>query len=130
LGSSFGTEKSHSAEKRMVATIAKEVLTMNGTDIVTRDKLVADLKMVVADAEELLKITAGQAGDKVAAVRDKVQRGLEQAKAKLADLEGRAVEQTKAAARATDAYVHENPWKAVGIAAGAGVLFGLLISRR
>jgi len=49
---------------------------MNGTDIVTRDKLVADLKVVVADAEELLRITAGQAGDKVAAVRDKMQRGL------------------------------------------------------
>jgi ElaB/YqjD/DUF883 family membrane-anchored ribosome-binding protein len=114
----------------MVAKIAEEVLTMNGTDIVTRDKFVADLKLVVADAEELLKITAGQAGEKVAAVRDKVQRGLEQTKAKLADLEGRAVEQTKAAARATDVYVHENPWKAVGIAAGAGVLFGLLISRR
>ena len=73
---------------------------MNGTDIVTRDKLVADLKVVVADAEELLRITAGQAGDKVAAVRDKMQRGLEQAKAKLADLEGKAMEQTKAAARA------------------------------
>jgi ElaB/YqjD/DUF883 family membrane-anchored ribosome-binding protein len=131
-GFSFGTlrEKSQSAQDRMVGTIAQEVFTMNGTDIVTRDKLVADLKVVVADAEELLRITAGQAGDKVAAVRDKMQRGLEQAKAKLADLEGKAMEQTKAAARATDTYVHENPWKAVGIAAGAGVLFGLLISRR
>jgi ElaB/YqjD/DUF883 family membrane-anchored ribosome-binding protein len=103
---------------------------MDGTDIVTRDKLVADLRVVVADAEELLKITAGQAGEKVAAVRDKVQRGLEQAKAKLVEIEGKAVDQTKAAARATDAYVHENPWKAVGIAAGAGLLFGILIGRR
>ena len=103
---------------------------MDGTDIVSRDKLVADLKLVGNDAEELLKITAGQAGDKVLAVRDKVQRGLEQAKAKLVELEGKALEQTKAAAHATDAYVHENPWKAVGLAAGAGFLFGLLISRR
>jgi ElaB/YqjD/DUF883 family membrane-anchored ribosome-binding protein len=103
---------------------------MNGTDIVTRDKLLADLKLVVADAEELLKLTAGQAGEKVAAVRDRVQKGLDQAKAKLVDLEDRAVEQTKAAARATDTYVHENPWRAVGIAAGAGILFGMLISRR
>ena len=103
---------------------------MDGTDIVTRDKLVADLKVVINDAEELLKITAGQAGEKVAAVREKVQRGLEQAKAKLVEIEGKAVDQTKAAARATDAYVHENPWKAVGIAAGAGLLFGILIGRR
>jgi len=103
---------------------------MDGTEIVTRDKLVADLKLVVSDAEELLKITAGQAGDKVVAVRDRVQRGLEQAKVKLVELEGKAVDQTKAAAHATDAYVQDNPWRAVGIAAGAGLLVGLLLARR
>ena len=103
---------------------------MESTDIVTRDKLVADLKLVVSDTEELLKLTAGQAGEKLAAVRDKVQKGLEQAKVKLIALEGKAVEQTKAAARATDTYVHDNPWKSVGIAAGAGFLLGLLIGRR
>jgi ElaB/YqjD/DUF883 family membrane-anchored ribosome-binding protein len=103
---------------------------MESTDIVTRDKLVADLKLVVSDTEELLKLTAGQAGEKLAAVRDKVQKGLEQAKVKLVVLEGKAVEQTKAAARATDTYVHDNPWKSVGIAAGVGFLLGLLIGRR
>ena len=103
---------------------------MHGHQIVSRDKLVADLKLVVNDAEELLKITAGQAGDKVVEVRDKVQRGLEQAKAKIVELEGKAVERGKAAADATDAYVHENPWKAVGIAAGGGLLLGLLLARR
>jgi ElaB/YqjD/DUF883 family membrane-anchored ribosome-binding protein len=103
---------------------------MDGTDIVTRDKLLADLRVVVADAEELLKITAGQAGDKVAAIRDKVQRGLEQAKVKIVEAENKALEQTKAAARATDVYVHENPWKSVGIAAGVGLVLGILISRR
>ena len=103
---------------------------MDGTDIVTRDKLLADLRVVVADAEELLKITAGQAGDKVAAVRERVQRGLDQAKAKIVEAENKAVESTKAAARATDVYVHENPWKSVGIAAGFGFIIGLLIGRR
>jgi ElaB/YqjD/DUF883 family membrane-anchored ribosome-binding protein len=103
---------------------------MDGTDMVTRDKLLADLKLVVNDAEELLKLTAGQAGEKVAAVRDRVQRELDQAKVRIVALEDRALRQTKAAAHATDAYVHENPWKAVGIAAGAGFLFGLLMARR
>jgi ElaB/YqjD/DUF883 family membrane-anchored ribosome-binding protein len=103
---------------------------MDGTDMVTRDKLLADLKLVVNDAEELLKLTAGQAGEKVAAVRDRVQRELDQAKVRIVALEDRALQQTKAAAHATDAYVHENPWKAVGIAAGAGFLFGLLMARR
>jgi ElaB/YqjD/DUF883 family membrane-anchored ribosome-binding protein len=103
---------------------------MSGTELVTRDKLIADLRVVVADAEELLKLTAGLAGDKIAAVRDKVQKGLEQAKVKLVELEGSAVEKSKAAARATDAYVHDNPWKSIGVAAGAGFLLGLLIGRR
>jgi ElaB/YqjD/DUF883 family membrane-anchored ribosome-binding protein len=108
---------------------AKEIH-MDGTDIVTRDKLVADLKVVINDAEELLKITAGQAGDKAAAVRDRLQKTLEQTKVKLVEVENKAIDQTKAAARATDAYVHENPWKSIGIAAGVGLLFGLVIGRR
>jgi len=103
---------------------------MDSTDIVTRDKFVSDLKLVVNDAEELLKLTAGQAGERVAAIRDKVQKGLEQTKVKIVELEGKAVERTKAAARATDTYVHDNPWKSVGVAAGAGFLLGLLIGRR
>jgi len=103
---------------------------MDSTDIVTKDKLVADLRVVISDAEDLLKLTAGQAGEKVAAMRDKVAQGLAQAKTKLVELEGKAVEKTKAAARATDTYVHENPWKSVGVAAGVGFLLGLLIGRR
>jgi ElaB/YqjD/DUF883 family membrane-anchored ribosome-binding protein len=103
---------------------------MSGTELVTRDKLVADLRVVVADAEELLKLTAGQAGEKIAAVRERVQKSLTDAKVKLVELEGAAVEKTKAAARATDAYVHENPWKSIGIAAGVGFLLGLVIGRR
>jgi ElaB/YqjD/DUF883 family membrane-anchored ribosome-binding protein len=102
---------------------------MESTDIVTRDKLMADLRVVVSDAEELLKLTAGQAGEKIAAARDKIQRGLDQAKTKLVELEGKAVEKTKAAARATDAYVHENPWKSIGVAAGVGFLIGWLLGR-
>jgi ElaB/YqjD/DUF883 family membrane-anchored ribosome-binding protein len=112
------------------AAFIEETIIMESTDIVTRDKLVADLKVVVADAEELLRLTAGQAGEKIAAARDKIQRGLEQAKNKLVELEGKAVEKTKAAARATDVYVHENPWKSVGIAAGAGFLLGWLLGRK
>ncbi len=103
---------------------------MNGVELVTRDKLVADLRVVVADAEELLKLTAGQAGEKITAVRERVQKSLSEAKAKLLDLEGAAVDKTKAAARATDAYVHDNPWKSIGIAAGVGFLLGLVIGRR
>jgi ElaB/YqjD/DUF883 family membrane-anchored ribosome-binding protein len=97
---------------------------------VARDKLVADLKVLIADSEELLRASAGQAGEKIAAARERVQASLATAKVKLADAERAVVEQTKRAAKATDEFVHENPWKAVGIAAAAGVVLGLLINRR
>jgi ElaB/YqjD/DUF883 family membrane-anchored ribosome-binding protein len=41
-----------------------------------------------------------------------------------------AVEKGKEAAHTTDEFVHEHPWKAVGIAAGVGLIVGLLIGRR
>ena len=97
---------------------------------VSTDKLVQDFKIVVADAEELLRATAGQAGEKVSAARDRVQDSLHKAKVKLAEAEDAVVLKTKQAARATDDYVQENPWRAVGIAAGVGLIVGLLIGRR
>ena len=97
---------------------------------VTKDKLAADLKVVIADAEELLKATASQAGEKVAAARVKVQESLDTAKVKLARMGEVGVDKAKEAARATDDFVHEHPWKAVGIGAALGVIVGMLISRR
>lgn len=96
---------------------------------VSKEKLMQDMRAVVDDAEELLRATAGQAGDKVAAARERIQANLAVAKERLAEAEHALVEKTKQAARATDEYVHENPWKAVGIAAGVGLVVGMLISR-
>ena len=97
---------------------------------VTKDKLAADLKVVIADAEELLKATASQAGEKVAAARVKIQDSLDTAKVKLARMGEAGVDKAKEAARATDDFVHEHPWKAVGIGAALGVIVGMLICRR
>lgn len=99
-------------------------------DVVTREKLVSDLKVVIADAEELLRATANQAGEKIAEIRVKAEENLRNAKIRLARAEQALVERTKAAARATDDYVRANPWRAVGIAAGAGFIVGLLVGRR
>lgn len=104
--------------------------THSATTDVTKEKLVADLKIVVADAEELLRATAAQAGEKVSAARERIQTSLAAAKVKLTEAERALLEKTKEAAKATDEFVHEHPWKAVGIAAGAGLLIGILISRR
>jgi len=96
---------------------------------VSKEKLIQDFRMVVTDAEELLRATAGQAGEKVSAVRGRIQENLEVAKERLNAAEDAVVARTKEAAIATDEYVHENPWTAVGVGAAFGVIVGMLISR-
>ena len=95
-----------------------------------RDKVMADLRTLIADAEELLRATAGQTGNGASALRDKVSATLERAKVSLADTQAEALARAKAAGQAADRYVHDNPWTAVGAAAGVGLLIGLLLSRR
>lgn len=103
---------------------------MNEATTAARDQLVADMKAVIADAEELLKATAGAAGERIGAARARAEETLKAARAKLANLDDVVLDHAKDAARATDKYVRDNPWGAVGIAAVVGLLAGVLISRR
>lgn len=96
----------------------------------SKQKLVSDMKIVVSDAEEILRATAGVAGEKMVDLREQIADRLHDAKMRLADAEAALVDKTKAAARATDDYVNDNPWQAVGIAAGVGLLLGIIIGRR
>lgn len=95
-----------------------------------RDKLVADLEAVIADAEAILHDTASQGGEKVSELRARIQERLTRAKAKLDEVQSGLVGRGKAAATATDDFVHGEPWKAVGIAALIGLAVGVLIGRR
>jgi ElaB/YqjD/DUF883 family membrane-anchored ribosome-binding protein len=97
---------------------------------VSKEQLIADFNVVVADAEALLKATANQGGEKVAEVRAKAEESLRVVKARMLDAQEALVIKTRAAAQATDVYVHENPWNAVGVAAALGLLIGFLIGRR
>jgi ElaB/YqjD/DUF883 family membrane-anchored ribosome-binding protein len=103
---------------------------MDESITVARDQLAADMKAVIADAEELLKATAGVAGEKVGEARARAEETLRTLKTRLADLDDVAVARARQAARAADDYVHEHPWGAIGIAAVAGLLVGVLVARR
>ena len=98
--------------------------------VANKEKLVSDLRVVISDTEELLRATAGAAGEKVGDLRERLGIRLRDAKERLIDLEVALVDKTKAAARATDDFVHEEPWKAVGVAAALGLALGVLIGRR
>jgi ElaB/YqjD/DUF883 family membrane-anchored ribosome-binding protein len=103
---------------------------MTDNTLQPKDKLVADLKTVVADAEELLAATAQSTGEKMVELRERLEENLRNVRYRLADAEAALRERTREVARATDHYVHEHPWKAIGVAAGVGLLVGLLIGRR
>lgn len=107
-----------------------DTMDTDATVNISKDKLIQDFRIVVADAEELLRATASQAGEKVTAARERIQDSLHAAKVKLAEAEDVIVQQGRLAVRVTDEYVQENPWRAVGIAAGVGLVIGLLIGRR
>ncbi len=97
------------------------------------ESTVVELNRIVTQAEELLKTLGEEGGAAVEAVRQRVLRTVNVAKGKIADASLRARETATSAAKATDEYVHENPWKAIayGAAAGAAVaiIAGWLVRR-
>jgi ElaB/YqjD/DUF883 family membrane-anchored ribosome-binding protein len=105
-------------------------MSTNATPEVTTDQLLADLKTVMTDAEALLRATSAQTGEKIQEVRARAEESLRQAKARLGSIEEEALRRAREVADATDDYVRENPWQSVGIAAGVGLLVGLLLARR
>ncbi|HTD91382.1 MAG TPA: DUF883 family protein [Burkholderiales bacterium] len=97
---------------------------------VQSERLVSDVKILVKDTEELVRATASQAGEKIVDLRNRAQEAVTNLKPQLAKLESAVVDKAKTTATATDAYIRENPWTAVGVSAGIGLVIGLLIGRR
>jgi ElaB/YqjD/DUF883 family membrane-anchored ribosome-binding protein len=96
----------------------------------TTEKLFQDLQSVVREAEALLKATASHAGEKVDEVRARAEKTIAEARARLDDVEHQTVRRVKEFAGEADTYVRDNPWRAVGVAAGIGLVMGLILSRR
>ena len=97
---------------------------------IQRDKLMADLQTVLSDTEALLAATAQDARDGLTELRGRVQASVATARTDLQEAQEAVAVRAREVARATNGYVHENPWKAVGWAAGAGLVLGVLLSRR
>lgn len=92
-----------------------------------KQQLLDDFAKVVADAEGLLKAVRDIPGEKADAMRASVEARLGSAKERLRLIQDGAVRKTTAAARATDEYVHDNPWPLIGAAAVAGFVLGLWV---
>jgi ElaB/YqjD/DUF883 family membrane-anchored ribosome-binding protein len=92
------------------------------------DSTVVELTRIVAQAEELLKTLGEEGGAAAEAVRQRVLRTVNQAKVRLADTSERVRERAADASKATDRYVHDNPWKSIAYGAAAGAAVALIAS--
>jgi ElaB/YqjD/DUF883 family membrane-anchored ribosome-binding protein len=95
-----------------------------------KEQLMANLRRVIADAEELLAATADENGGKLTELRERIEDHLRVARDKLADAEEAVRAQARRVAYAADDYVHDNPWSSIGAAAALGILIGVLVGRR
>ncbi len=89
-----------------------------------------DSKTILADAEDPPNQAASATGERASELRETALTRLAQAKEKAAHVQVVVVEKGKQAAHATDDYAREHPWASIGIAAGVGVLAGLLLNRK
>jgi ElaB/YqjD/DUF883 family membrane-anchored ribosome-binding protein len=96
----------------------------------TAERLLGDLQIVMTEIEDLFRQTTGKAGAQVGNAADELQTRFESVREQMADLEAEVRSRVKRAAQAADASVQANPWAAVAIAAAAGFLLGLALSRR
>lgn len=94
------------------------------------EQLLQDVRQVLSNTEDLLQTSSDEGGEKTKELKKRIGENIKNAKARLVDVEQAVVGKAKVAAKATDQFVHENPWKSIGIAAGVGLLLGMLISRR
>jgi len=96
----------------------------------TVHKLMDDLKAIASDAEALLAATAGDASERVRDARARASETLGRARSRLDSFEADLKARASAAAHEADHYVHENPWPVIAVAAGVGLLVGILLARR
>ncbi|MEM1059378.1 MAG: DUF883 family protein [Verrucomicrobiota bacterium] len=95
-----------------------------------REKLVTDFKKLVASAQEMLKATSTNVGERASEARAHLESNLKEARNRIAVAEAMVRDRTKEYAEVTDTFVRDQPWKAIGIAAGVGLLLGLLCAPR
>lgn len=120
---SSSTEKAIDSVASKAGDIARDVQS-------SKDQLLSDFRALAVEAEKLLDSSADVGEDALADARVKLTHQLTIARRRLAELEAMARVKAKAAATATDDYVHHNPWQSIAIAGGVGVALGVVLGSR
>lgn len=89
-----------------------------------------DMKALVKDAQALFQAAAALTGEKAEEARSRGMRLLDRALAKAQDAQASALAAGREAATSADDYVKENPWRVISVAAGVGLLLGVILGRK
>jgi ElaB/YqjD/DUF883 family membrane-anchored ribosome-binding protein len=89
-----------------------------------------DMKSLVKDAQTMLTAAAALTGEKADDLRGRGMELLDRALGKASQYQGQAVVKGKELAHTADVYVKDNPWRTVAVAAGAGLLVGVILGRK
>ena len=94
-----------------------------------RAKINEDLRVLAADTQELLKLTASATGEQLDVLRGRLNERLLQLKSRAASAQDATRVKSKQAASTADDYVRENPWQSIGIGVAAGLVLGAILAR-
>jgi ElaB/YqjD/DUF883 family membrane-anchored ribosome-binding protein len=113
------------------AGLANDTTTTGSAGISARHQETMDqLNRTVAQAEDLLRALGNESGEAIDAMRARVSSTLRDARARLSSGAGHARNLANTTMSQADAYVHANPWRAVAIGAGIGVLLAMMMTSR
>ncbi len=110
--------------------MSTEPTASNGAVQRSKDALLADLKRVVGDANDLLSEMSNATADEFSSVRNKFEAKLGEVRSRIDDARMLVTKKAYDAADATHVYISENPVKIIGIATLVGILTALLLFRR
>ncbi|MFM1769929.1 MAG: hypothetical protein RJA22_2458 [Verrucomicrobiota bacterium] len=102
----------------------------NAHSTLARERVLADLRTLARDSEDLLKATAGDVSEKAKEARQRVLSALEKARLTCDDLQEETMARARAAAKKADTVIRDHPYESIGISFGVGLLIGVLVGRR
>jgi ElaB/YqjD/DUF883 family membrane-anchored ribosome-binding protein len=95
-----------------------------------RERLLADLKAIAADAEALLHATQNDMSEKARETRARLASALDKAKANYQDVKAEAFDTAEEVLSKADKTIRAHPYEAIGIALGVGILLGALLRQK
>jgi len=95
-----------------------------------KDALMKEIKVIVEDADALLKDVGNATVEELSAARENIENSIGAVRTKLLDVRTTVGHKVGCVANCTHAYVYQHPWKSVGLASIAGLMIGFLLRRR